>query len=502
VYVNFNHYSDAPGELERWVAGEVISEVEREYPDIGFGSFPHLKNAYHAEYDRLRKGRLAPVFQSDPLEFEKEFSRELERYEQAAISHVIKLLRSTQRSHGRRVFLVFDNADQFASELQNDVFMLAHRMSADIGCSLIVSLREESFWKNKDFGVLSAFHGVSLYVEAPDLKQVLSKRFRYASVLMSGRGFSAVDGVSEEEAAAAFKMIRDTVLSDKRYVEFLQDLSPGEVRRPLDQLARFLFSGHTNVDSLIGAHRTGGSLNIGFHEFIKSIALGDREGFDEQKSDIINIFTLDGSVDASNLNRLAVLGVIHSYRKDKGEHGLGYVAFDKVLDKCIASGLSADTVQSIAQFLNARRLLETHQQMRDSVNPNVFVRTTKAFDYYINYLANQFSYIDIILPGTVVPQGPYFEMIERLSMQIYAGGGIGVTRLERMQLRLERAEKFSNFMRDEADKHAMFKAPDVVSPDVRRYVYGLGGQISKQAPAIIESAKIAFQSMRGRPRSR
>jgi len=186
VYVNFNHYSDAPGELERWVANEVVAEVERGYPALGFGSFAHLKNAYHLEYDRLKKGRLAPVFQQDPLEFEREFARELERYEQAAIAHVIKLLRSVQKSYNRRVFLVFDNADQFNSSLQNDVFMLAHRMSADVGCSLVVSLREESFWKNKDFGVLSAFHGVSLYVEAPDLTQVLSKRFRYASSLMQG----------------------------------------------------------------------------------------------------------------------------------------------------------------------------------------------------------------------------------------------------------------------------------------------------------------------------
>jgi ABC-type hemin transport system ATPase subunit len=503
LYANFNKYSDAPGQLEKWVANEIVSEAERNYEELGFGSFSHLKQAYHPEYERLKRGRLAPLFAGNPDGFELEFAKELAGFEKESIAHVIKLLKSAQIQHKRRVFLVFDNADQFDAKLQNDVYMLAHRIASEVGCSLIVSMREESFWKNKDFGVLSAFHGVNLYVEAPDLKQVVSKRFRYAASLLENADprLGADLGITREEALGTFASIRDTVLGDKRFIQFLEDLSPGEVRRPLDQLARFLFSGHTNVDSLIGAIRGGRKLEIGFHEFIKSVALGDRETFDEEKSDVVNLFSLDGSVDASNVNRLALLGVVHSYRKDKGEHGLGYVSFEKILDVCVGSGLSADTVQAAAQFLNARRLLETHQQARDVVVPSLFVRTTKAFDYYLNFLGNQFAYIDLILPGTVVPQGAYFDMLERLSTQIYAGGGIGVTRLERVSLRIERARKFASFMREEAERHALFKAADVIAPEVRRYVVNLDASLEKQSTGIVAAAKAAFAAVRERERS-
>lgn len=498
LYVNFNKYSHTPGGLDTWVVDELLSEAEKNYDELDFGSFSHLKQAYHREYERLRRGRLAPLFNRDAGEFEERFAEELSLLERDSVSHVIKLIRSAQTQHRRRAFIVFDNADQFDAVLQNNVYMLAHRIAAEVNCNLVVSMREESFWKNKDFGVLSAFHGVSLYVEAPELTQVISKRFRYAASLLPGARSALNDnaGIRKDEVVTLFAYIRDTVLGDRRFVEFLESLSPGEVRRPLDQLARFLFSGHTNIDSLLQAIRQGRQLNIGFHEFVKSIALGDRESFDENKSDIINIFALDGSVDASNLNRLAVLGVIHSHRKDKGDHGLGYVSFDSIVDRCVANGLTADSVQAVAQFLNARRLLETHQQARDVIVPSLFVRTTKAFDYYLNYLASQFSYIDIVLPGTVVPQGAYYDMIERLSSQIYAGTGIGVTRLERIELRIERARRFAVFMREEAERHALFKNSDLMDGEVRRFVMNLDATLEKQSMPILEAAKSAFASAR------
>lgn len=502
LYVNFNKYSDGPDELERWVTSEILTGAEKSYPDLEFGSYAHLRQAYHAEYERLKRGRLAPVFNADPAAFEIQFSAELERFEADPVSHIIKLLRSIQTQKLKRVFLVFDNADQYGASVQNSVFMLANRLATEIGCSLIVSLREESYWKNKDFGVLSAFHSVSFYVEAPDLKQVVAKRFKYASELLRAQvGYDIPSGdlgVTEEEGVAVFDSIRNTVLGDARFIEFLGALSPGEIRRPLDQLARFLFSGHTNIDAVLGGLRSGDRIRIGFHEFLKSVSLGDREIFNEERSDLVNLFSLDGSIDASNLNRLAVLGLIHSHRRDKSEHGLGYVSFEQIIDTCVAFGMAADTVQAIVQFLNARRLLETNLQARDSVSAPLYIRTTAAFDYYIQNLGSEFVYIDLILPGTVVPHGEYFEMIERMSHQIYQGGRNRLNRLERIEMRIERARKFAMFMSEEASRHAMFKAHELIHPSVRTYVDALDRSLERQTSLIVNSANEVFSRVRER----
>lgn len=495
VDVNFNKYSEAPGALENWVSSKIIAESESEYPELNFGSYSHLRQAYHAEYERLKNGRLAPLYRRSPEDFEIKFSEELESFERDGIPHLIKLLSSVQKSFGRRVFLVFDNADQFSDQVQNDVFMLAHRLAEEIGCTLIVSLREESYWRNKDYGVLSAFHSMNFYVEAPGIVQVLAKRFKYASELLAERSDYVVPstglGVRQDEGIAIFESIRTTVLGDKRFVDFLQELSPGEVRRPLGQLARFLFSGHTNVDSVLRGLRTHQPLKIGFHEFVKSVALGESERFQEEKSDIVNLFALTGAGDASNLNRLAVLGCIYSFRREKSEKGLGYVPISQVVDICADHGMSRDTIREIIQFLNSRRILEVDEQAREKVVDSRYIRGTRALDYYLSDLGRQFVYVDLVIPGTVVPSGEYFNMLERISSQIYAVGPTRPSRLDKLKLRVERAKLFTRFMSDEASRHGVFTAGVVAAP-VTDFIASLEAEITRQEDRILREAEVLF----------
>lgn len=495
LHIDFNNYDKIPGGMDSWVASKIFEEAEK-CESIEFGGYSHLRQAYMAEYNRLKNGRLKPLFERDSAEFEVEYSKELVGYEREALQHVIRLLRVVQSQYGRRVFLIFDNADQYDAGLQNEVFMLAQRMANEIGCSVLLSLREESFWRNKDFGALSAFHGVSYYVEAPNLKQVLAKRFKYASDLLAEQLTYVVPssglGVTEKESVAVFESIRNTVLDDPRFVEFLERLSPGEVRRPLDQLARFLFSGHTNIDSILRGLRTRNPIRIGFHEFVKSVALSDREIFKEDKSDVVNLFALDGSHDASNLNRLALLGYLYSFRRDKSEKGLGYVPVESLLDACSAYGFTRESARTTMQFLNARRLLETDRQFREDVGSAVYVRTTDAFEYYLSVLGSEFVYVDLVLPGTLIPHGVYFDMIERLSRQIYSVGRDAPARIDKIELRIERAKKFAQFLADEATKHSMFRADGVVHEAVRDFVLSLEKALDRQSVPILSNARRVF----------
>lgn len=495
IEVDFNKYSDSPGQLDDWVANEIYDGAERADGTGQFGSYQHLKQSYQAEYDRLRRGRLAPLFGSDPVAFEAKFAQELEVFERAKISHVTRLLKNIQSNMSKRVFLIFDNADQFSASVQNDVFMLANRLSAGVGGSVVISLREESFWKNKDHGSLSAFHSMSYYVEAPDLKRVIAKRLKYATDLLRLSDYVVPSGgqaVTPEEGILIFESIRSTLMDDPRFVKFLQDLSPGEVRRPLDQLARFLYSGHTNVDSILRGLRSREKISIGFHEFFKSVAISDRDYFSEVNSDVVNIFALQGGADSSNLNRLAVLGCIHSFRRMGGDKGVGYVSLEKIVDICVSHGLQDDTVYAIIQLMNARRLVESEEQSRDNVAPSLFVRTTEAFDYYIADLARQFAYVDLIIPGTSIPAGTAYDMLERRSTEIYSVGSHAPNRIEKLELRIERAKLFAQTMAEQMLAHTMFRADGVVSDSVVSFLQGIHLGLERQGPSILEAAKRAF----------
>ena len=497
AYVNFNHYSDAPGYLPGWVAETITNEIEKDYPELEFGGYAMLKQAYHAEYERLKRGRLAPIFEKSSSEFEVEFSKSLADFEQDKIQHLIKVLKAAASRSKRRVFLVFDNADQFSSPLQNDVFMLARRIAQAAGCSLVISLREESYWKNKDHGALSAFHSVNFHLEAPRIQQVISKRFKYAEELLHESLDNYVVpsgglGVTPEEGTEVFDALKHAILgADKSFVDFLEKMSPGEVRRPLDQLSRFMFSGHTNVDAVLKKVRAGVLIPIGFHEFFKAVALGDREFFDEQRSDVVNLFALDGAADASNLNRLAVLGRVLKARSDHSETGVGWLSLEKLVNELGAVGVLEDTTLAIVDFLNARRILETESQIRDSARGASFLRATPAAEYYIKDLGRRFVYVDMIVTGTTIVGNMSFDIIERLTKQIDDLGYSNADRISRLELRIERSRAFAKYLVDEAAEFSGFD-DSFVDASVLALINEMDSLIQLEGVRIIESAKSIF----------
>jgi hypothetical protein len=279
AYVDFNKYSDTGETLLDWVVKALWQSLVEDYPDIDLRSYSVMKQAYHPEYEQLKRGRLAPLYARNPDEFEVSFSNELSDYEKMLDQHLIKMLRVIARQTGRRPFLVFDNADQFSEDTQDQVFRLAQKFAKDLGCASVISLREESYWKNKDHGTLSAFHALSYHVQPPRLKPVISKRLKFAVKLLAESEKDFMDSdekiVTAQELLGIFEILSQTLLAeDNRYLELLEHLSPFEVRRPLEFLSRFLVSGHTNMDSLLRSYRRGPPITIGFHEFFTSIALG------------------------------------------------------------------------------------------------------------------------------------------------------------------------------------------------------------------------------------
>jgi hypothetical protein len=401
AYVDFNRYSDTGESLLAWVVRQAWGSIASEYEYLNLDNYAVLKRAYHAEYEQLRRGRLAPVFAKSPEEFELAFSNELRQFELDCDQHFVRMMRVCARDTGRKPFLVFDNADQFSEKTQDEVFRLAQKFAKDIGCASVISLREESYWKNKDHGTLSAFHAISYQVVPPKLRQVISRRFKFAGKLLAESDRDFVDSnerlITATELSAVLSRIGQSLLADdSRYMELLEYLSPFEIRRPLQFLARFLVSGHTNMDSLLRSVRGHGpaDLTIGFHEFFSAITLGDREYYSEATSDIVNLFAVDGRADASNLNRVVVIGRILKCKRVSTPVGEGFIPVADLVNQCETLGVLPDTTRSILALMNAKRLIETEAQDRRSVATATFVRATAAAQYYLDKVIYDFSYLD------------------------------------------------------------------------------------------------------------
>ena len=499
IYVDFNKYSDTGEVLLDWYVKQAWRSLKEDYESLAVDSYSALKQAYHAEYEQLKLGRLAPLYEKDPEEFELEFARNLEKFELNVDDHFTRLIRVAARQLKRRPFLVFDNADQFSDATQDQVYLLAQKFSKEISCSSVISLREESYWKNKEHGTLSAFHAVSYHVQPPRLNQVISKRFKYGQKLLSEIDRDFVDSnenlITKEEMAGVLDRICQTILArNSRHLRLLEHLSPHEIRRPLEFISRFLVSGHTNMDSLLKSYRRETSLEIGFHEFLKAIALGDTETYQESRSDIINIFNVDGRSDASNLVRMTVIGRLLKAKFATTPVGEGFLSVTELVGDCEIMGVSPDTTRSVLALLNSKRIAETEAQDRKSMKSASFVRATAAAHYYMNELIYDFSYLDIVLPDTAIGNVKYYDKIKDINDQISrTTKNCGEDRLKRVGLRLEQGKQFVLYLKNEFENSILKNNLGKVDDSVAKYFETAEGKFLHNAHKIQKNAEKLFR---------
>lgn len=498
AYVDFNKYSDTGESLLHWVVGQLWESLDQDYQAVELRTYTVLKQAYHAEYEQLRRGRLAPLFARSKEDFELAFAQELREYEQNVDQHFVRLMSVAARQTNRRPFLVFDNADQFPDETQDKVFRLAQKFAKDLSCACAISLREESYWKNKEFGTLSAFHAISYHVQSPRLNSVISKRFKFAIKILgeSGADFADSEGklITREELLAVVQKISQILLADdSRFMELLERLSPGEVRRPLEFLSRFLVSGHTNLDSLLRAFRREQDIGIGFHEFFTSIALGDREFYSDTASDIVNLFAVDGRSDASNLNRLVVLGRVLKSKFISTPVGVGFLPVAELISDCERMGVLPDTTRSILALFNTKRIVETEAQDRNDMRSATFVRATSAALYYSEKLVFDFAYLDAVVIDTAIGDAESYGRLKEVSDRLEAlQGGKGAVRLERVKVRIDRAKVFQRYLAKEFAESTLKANISLVDDSIGEIFENAEGRLLRQIHEIERNAEKIF----------
>ncbi len=499
LYLNFKHFSDTGFSLDHFIHEQIDEVITEEYAHLGLNDWAFLKQAYHSDYEKLKRGPLQPLFQMNPEEFELEFGRKVAEWsETKAESHLIKVLSTAIKRLDKRVFLVFDNADQLSPETQNSIFLAAEKLAERIGCYALISMREESYWKNRDAGPLNAFHTTAYHVQPASFKQVVAKRFQYARNLISeGALTEDVDiNVSTEQLLEVFERLVRTLLGeDESYIDFIESTAARDTRRALETIAAFLISGHTNIEAIVKdvKRSTPRGFPVPFHEFLNSVVLRDHEVYTEDSCDVFNLFAVTGTSDASNFNRIAVLGRILAARNLKAGVGTGFVLIEDVVNDCYSVGILPETTFAILSFLTTRRAVETETTIKDDILRSKYVRITSAGEYYINKLSLMFGYLDLIVFQTPILGEKNFEKINKAFGAVNKiSGSAPVDRLTRVKNRLALVDAFVSYLEKEISKATFATRGDLFAKESCDIVSRVRSSFSQERNRVIQSAERVF----------
>jgi hypothetical protein len=164
--------------------------------------------------------------------------------------------------------------------------------------------------------------------------------------------------------------------------------------------ATFLTSGVTDVDKMLRIYRHDGSYYVPFHEFLKSVMLGDRRFYKESMSPIMNVFDRGADRHSSHFTAIRLLRLLLSRRAENSSEGRGYVDISQV---ALAFEETFDNEEDFlrnADRLIKWQLIETDTRSTEAAKGASYIRVTSAGWYYVRNLVSSFAYLDLVLQDT------------------------------------------------------------------------------------------------------
>lgn len=155
----------------------LVEEWKQNEPDSY--KLKSLRAYFHQELQELKEGESADLFAIDKNEYTR---AEAQRLKELKSDHITFFARCWRhyRSQGYGITLVIDNIDRASEEFQEQVYGFSHKLADRTGATIIVTMREFTFFRAKDEGFLDVRQeDAILHLKSPNLEQLLSRRIKY-----------------------------------------------------------------------------------------------------------------------------------------------------------------------------------------------------------------------------------------------------------------------------------------------------------------------------------
>jgi hypothetical protein len=326
----------------------------------------------------------------------------------------------------------------------------------------VLALREESYYTANLQKTLTAYTSRKFHIASPHFRKMIVSRINFAlDVLENGNGpieYILKSGLNiDRKAVADFLRITEASMFEKNrnISRLIEALSFGNMRMALDMFRTFMTSGATDVDKMLTIYRQSGAYFVAFHEFVKSVMLGERQYYKDAASPILNVFDCGADRNSSHFTALRILRVLAQRRGESNREGQGYAEIARLV------GMSEDTfnnredaIRTLNRLL-ARQLIEANTRSVDSILGASHVRLTSAGWYYSRYLVRSFSYVDLVLQDTPFSDEQTERAIRDLVHDVDNLSDRPDQKMERMSVRFERVRAFLRYLQDEEEREVL-----------------------------------------------
>ena len=262
---------------------------------------------------------------------------------------------------------------------------------------------------------------------------ILARRRRHQAEKFTNINFQL------ENVAAFLRALLDSLSRNTDLVEFLSNITAGNIRAVVDFVAGFVGSANVNTEKIIDIVEREGQYTIPVHEFWKAALLGEYSYYDPASSLALNLFDVSGANQDEHFLLPMALGFLDSDGKHKTKEG--FVTTASIVNEMQDWSFVVSATEGALRRANNKKLLETPQRVTfDEDEGGLFGEMPEYFRistigaYHLRRWISEFAYLDAVTCDT-----PIFDdaVLDRLRPTI-ASFRIGD--------RLERALTFRHYL--------------------------------------------------------
>jgi GTPase SAR1 family protein len=401
------------------VAKEILEGLYEKYTDLELHSLKVLKRIYHKEIKWNDESIWIFDKENDPNSYNKSLSNFLSESQNNYTQHLEKLSLYLIRERRKRLIVIVDNADQFDSKIQEQVFIFAHSLAKTAFCGSVISLREGYYYKWRFSPPFDAYESNVYHITAPKYSEVLQKRIDFAleKISLNGTTRGVENGykveIQNQSVIEFLSGLRNSLFSIKNteLIDYLNRTTYPNIREGLSIFKHYLTSGHTNVAEHVLRERfrtteNGGQV-IPIHEFVKSIALHNKLYFNSDISVIHNLFIppLDSN---DHFLKMYILKDLYDTLEKNGVSGK-FISSKVTIEKFVSLGYRLNIVLASLSELLKLNLIDTEDTLTDIewiTLPSEFnISISMKGHYYYSELCGRFHYLDL-----TVQDSPIFDI--------------------------------------------------------------------------------------------
>jgi len=434
LYIDLGSQATLTEDIKLFVPEEITRQLREEH-EIDIDEYPFITGVYNLELQRFGKGLYSRIRETNPdlyiqkeLEFLEEKVNNREQHLKFSLEHISK-------ARKKQVVIFLDNADQRSEQTQQEVFLVSQELAERWTATVYVALRPETFHRSKRVGALSAYHPKAFTISPPRIDRVIEKRLLFGIKITQGEiPIHSVPGTIQGNFLKLSKIMRiflSSLKANDELIEFIDNISGGNVRVALDIVKEFFGSGHVDTQKMLDIYDESGGYTIPIHEIIRAVMFGDSEHYHPDQSPISNIFDVS-SFDAKEHFLLPItIGILAATERSRLEGG--FVETSKLYEHLQGLSFTPDQIDLAIARGFKKKLLETAARRIPEPGHSIpqALRATNVGRYHIERLCNSFVYVDAIVVDT-----PIFENDIR-----------NLIRDERyISERLDRANLFCNYL--------------------------------------------------------